>query len=287
MPDMSGRTVVVTGASSGLGAVTARELARVGARVVLAVRDVAKGRQAAATMPGQTEVRELTLTDLASVRAFAADWSGDLDILINNAGIMQVPEGKTTDGFELQMGTNHLGHFALTNLLLPHITDRIVVVSSGLHRRGHIHLDDLNGERRPYKPMAAYCDSKLANMLFTLELQRRLAASGSRVRAVSVHPGVAKTNLLGHVDGVQGRISRLFGDLLFQDADQGALSTLFAATEDVPGGAYIGPDGLGNLRGYPEINKPASAALDTDMAQRLWELSAHLTNTDAALPSSV
>ncbi len=287
LPDMSGRTVVVTGASSGLGAVTAREFARVGARVVLAVRDVAKGQQVAATMPGETEVRALTLTDLASVRAFAAAWRGDLDILINNAGIMQVPRGTTTDHFELQMGTNHLGHFALTNLLLPHITDRVVTVSSNLHRRGRIHLDDLNSERRPYKPMAAYCDSKLANMLFTLELQRRLEAARSRVRSVAAHPGVARTNLLAHVGGVQGRISQIFGGLLSQDPERGALPTLYAATEDVPGGSYIGPDGLGNLRGYPEINKPSPAALDTEMARRLWELSADLTNIDAALPSSV
>ena len=160
LPDQSGRTAIVTGATSGLGLVTARELARVGARVVLAVRDPAKGERTAATMAGPTEVRRLDLADLTSVRAFAAGWTEPLDFLINNAGIMRVPQGRTRDGFELQFGTNHLGPFALTNLLLPHITSRVVTVSSQLHRRGRLDLDDLNWQRRRYRSLQAYCDSK-------------------------------------------------------------------------------------------------------------------------------
>ncbi len=185
LPAMSGRTVVVTGASSGLGFVTARELAAAGAQVILAVRDEAKGHGAAAAMPGTTEVQPLDLSSLASVRAFAAAWTGPLDILINNAGIMQVPQGRTTDGFEVQIGTNHLGPFALTNLLMPHISDRVVTVSSEMHKRGHIDLEDLNGERRPYDSFQAYCDTKLANLLFTFELQRRLTRARSGVRSMA------------------------------------------------------------------------------------------------------
>src|SRR4051812_37846683 len=161
LPDLSGRTIVVTGASSGLGAVTARELARAGAHVVLAVRDVAKGEAVAASLPGAREVRPLDLASLASVRTFAEGWSGDLDLLVNNAGIMAVPQGLTADGFELQLGTNHLGHFALTNLLLPRITDRVVTVSSAAHRVGRMDFDDLNWQRRRYDRWRAYGQAKL------------------------------------------------------------------------------------------------------------------------------
>ena len=190
LPDQSGRTVVVTGASAGLGKIIAAELARAGASVVLAVRDVARGRAAAATMSGRTEVRPLDLASLASVRAFAAGWTGDLDVLINNAGIMQVPHGVTQDGFELQMGTNHLGPYALTILLLPHLRGRVVTVSSQLQSGGHIHLDDLNGERRPYNALQAYRDSKLANTLFTLELARRLRPGGQPRARHDRRPGL-------------------------------------------------------------------------------------------------
>ena len=162
---MSGKTVIVTGASSGLGVATARNFARAGARVILAVRNVAKGTAVAQGIAGHTEVRRLELADLASIRAFADAWTGDIDILVNNAGIMWVPAGKTVDGFELQIGTNHLGHFALTNRLLPHITERVVTVSSYLHRGGHIDVDDINWERRRYRPARAYADSKQANLL--------------------------------------------------------------------------------------------------------------------------
>jgi len=195
LADQSGRTAVVTGASSGLGLAAAHELARAGARVVLAVRNTETGQRAAAGIPGRTEVRPLDLASLASVRAFAARWTGALDILVNNAGIMAVPEGRTVDGFELQIGINHLGPFLLTDLLLPVITDRVVTVSSQLHRRGRIDLDDLNWEHRRYNATGACNASKLANVLFTLELQRRLTEAGSRVRAVTAHPGIARTSL--------------------------------------------------------------------------------------------
>jgi len=287
LPDMSGRTVVVTGASSGIGAIAAGELTRAGARVVLAVRDIAKGESAAAGMTGQAEVRHLDLADLSSVREFAAGWTGDLDILINNAGIMMVPEGRTADGFELQIGTNHLGHFALTNLLLPHLTDRVVTISSDLHKIGTIKVDDLNWKNRGYRPLGAYCQSKLANLLFTVELQRRLTSAGSAVRAVAAHPGVAKTNLISHVGGFQGAVNRLFVRPITQDAEHGALPTLYAATQDIPGGSYVGPDGLIHTKGYPEIAKPSRAARNADLAQRLWAASAALTHTDFSVPSTV
>ena len=276
LPDQSGRTIIVTGATSGLGLVTARELARVGARVVLAVRDPAKGERAAATMAGHTEVRELDLADLASVRNFATGWAGPLDVLINNAGIMRVPEGRTRDGFELQIGTNHLGPFALTNLLLPHITGRVVTVSSQLHRRGRLDLDDLNWRSRRYKSLQAYCDSKLANLLFILELQRQLTAAGSGVLAVAAHPGIATTNLTSHLSGIGAKLGKGVKHL-FNDAEHGALPTLYAATQDVPGACYAGPDGPAHLRGYPEIGTPSKRARDPDLARQLWNLSARLT----------
>jgi NAD(P)-dependent dehydrogenase (short-subunit alcohol dehydrogenase family) len=287
LPDLSGQTVVVTGASSGIGAVTAGELSRAGAKVVLGVRDVAKGEAAAARMAGETDVRRLDLTDLASVREFAGGWAGHLDILINNAGIMMVPAGRTADGFELQIGTNHLGHFALTNLLLPQITGRIVTVTSDLHKIGKIKVDDLNWENRTYKPLGAYCQSKLANVLFTLELQRRLTSSGSAVRAVAAHPGVAETNLISHVGGFQGAVSKLFLGPITQDGEHGALPTLYAATRDIPGGSYVGPDGLIHTKGYPEISKPSKLSRNADLARRLWDASASLTHTDFAVPSTV
>lgn len=287
LPDLSGQTVVVTGASSGIGAVTAGELSRAGAKVVLGVRDVAKGEAAAARMAGETDVRRLDLTDLASVREFAGGWAGHLDILINNAGIMMVPAGRTADGFELQIGTNHLGHFALTNLLLPQITGRIVTVTSDLHKIGKIKVDDLNWENRTYKPLGAYCQSKLANVLFTLELQRRLTSSGSVVRAVAAHPGVAETNLISHVGGFQGAVSKLFLGPITQDGEHGALPTLYAATQDIPGGSYVGPDGLIHTKGYPEVSKPSKLSRNADLARRLWDASASLTHTDFAVPSTV
>jgi NAD(P)-dependent dehydrogenase (short-subunit alcohol dehydrogenase family) len=281
LPDMSGRTVVVTGASSGLGISTTRELARAGARVVLAVRNVAKGEDVARTLDGRTDVRHLELTSLTSIREFANAWTGELDILVNNAGIMLVPAGRTEDGFELHIGTNHLGHFALTNLLLPHITDRVVTISSPLHARGRIDVGDINWERRSYNASRAYADSKQANVLFTLELQRRLSAEGSGVRAVSAHPGVARTNLGAHLSGIRGTVSSIVLRVIAQDAEHGALPTLYAATQDIPGNSFVGPDGFGHLRGYPELVHPSPLSQDPGLAQRLWARSAELTEGDS------
>ncbi|MFI6365790.1 oxidoreductase [Nocardia sp. NPDC050630] len=278
LPRFDGRTVIVTGANSGIGLVTARELARVGARVVLAVRDIARGQEAAKSISGRTEVRELDLADLASIRRFAADWSGDIDVLVNNAGIMMVPAGRTKDGFERQFGTNHLGHFALTNLLLPHITDRVVTVSSQAHRRGSIELDDLNWETRTYNSAAAYGQSKLANLLFTLELQRRFTESGSRL-ALSAHPGWSATNLQSHSGNrILHEVMRVGNKLLAQDASFGALPTLFAASQELPPGSYVGPDSWFEFRGHPKVVGRSTAAANADLATALWTKSEELTD---------
>jgi NAD(P)-dependent dehydrogenase (short-subunit alcohol dehydrogenase family) len=285
LPAMSGRTVVVTGASSGLGLITARQLASAGARVVLAVRDEARGHSAAATMPGTTEVRQLDLSSQASVRTFAAAWTGPLDILINNAGIMQVPPARTSDGFEVQIATNHLGPFTLTTLLMPHITDRVVTVSSEMHKRGHIDPEDLNGENRPYDAFQTYCDTKLANLLFTFELQRRLTRAGSGVRSMAAHPGLSKTNLASHVTGLKGLGLKILASFA-QDAEHGALPTLYAATANLPGGSYAGPDGPGERRGYPTLVQASQDARDQQLAQQLWNTSSRLTGTGQTPPSA-
>jgi NAD(P)-dependent dehydrogenase (short-subunit alcohol dehydrogenase family) len=276
--DQSGRTVVVTGANSGLGEVTARELARAGATVILACRDTAKGAAAAASMPGRAEVRRLDLADLSSVRELADSIDGALDVLINNAGVMAVPQRRTADGFELQIGTNHLGHFALTGLLLDRIGDRVVTLSSGMHNMGRIRLDDLNWERGGYQRWRAYGQSKLANLLFTYELQRRLTAAGSPVKAVAAHPGYAATNLQSHTESIQGLVMALANRLMAQSGEMGALPTLYAATvPDLPGGSYVGPDGFLEQRGHPKIVNSSAAAKDPEIARRLWEISEKLT----------
>jgi NAD(P)-dependent dehydrogenase (short-subunit alcohol dehydrogenase family) len=284
LPRLDGRTFVVTGANSGIGLAAARELGRAGARVVLAVRDAARGEQAAATIEGETEVRPVDLADLSSVRAFADAWDGPIDVLINNAGVMATPELRTKGGFELQIGTNHLGHFALTNLLLPDVRDRVVTVSSGAHRAGSIRLDDLNWEHGRYNRWRAYGQSKLANLLFTLELQRRLAAAGSDLRAVAAHPGWAATNLQGHTgSAIQNALLALGNRLISQSDEMGALSTLYAATQDIPGGGYVGPDGMAEQRGHPRLVGRSRAASDEQTARRLWELSEELTGTSFPL----
>ncbi|MCW2706105.1 MAG: Short-chain dehydrogenase/reductase [Blastococcus sp.] len=281
IPSQAGRTVVVTGANSGLGLVAARELARAGAHVTLAVRDPARGKQAAASIAGTVTVARLDLADLKSVRTFADAWTGDLDVLVTNAGIMMVPAQITIDGFEQQFGTNHLGHFALTNLLLPHVTDRVVTLSSGLHRSGSIDLEDLNWQRRPYSATGAYAQSKLANLLFTLELQRRLTAAGSPVRALAAHPGWAATNLQGRTGSwVADRAATLGNRLFAQSDERGALPTLAAATRDLPGGSYLGPDGFQEMRGYPTLVGRTAPASDPELARLLWEESARLTGVD-------
>jgi len=270
--------VVVTGANSGIGLVASRELARAGARVVMAVRDTAKGEQAAATVPGTREVRALDLADLASIRAFAHDWAGDIDVLINNAGVMAIPAAITADGFEMQFGTNHLGHFALTNLLLPQITDRVVTVSSGEHRRGTMHFDDLNWEQGGYEPWGAYRQSKLANLLFVLELQRRLTEAGSTVRSFGAHPGYSATNLQSHSGHWLTNAGMRIGNLVVAQSDEkGALPSLFAASQDLPGASYLGPDGLLELRGHPTLVGRTAQASDPEAAKRLWTMSEELT----------
>lgn len=286
LPDLAGRRVVVTGANSGIGYEAARAFAARGADVTLAVRSRERGAAAAARMRGAVRVEELDLASLASVRAFAASWSGGLDVLVNNAGVMAIPRRETADGFEMQFGTNHLGHFALTGLLLPALRERpgarVVTVSSNLHRRGTIAFDDLMGERR-YRAWGAYAQSKLANLLFTSELQRRLAAEAIPVTAVAVHPGYAATNLQGVAPTMRyGRIGAasvaLANRLLAQSAAEGALPTMFAAfAPDVPGDAYVGPDGLGEMRGAPRFVERSAAARDRAAAERLWSVSEELT----------
>jgi len=278
LPDLAGRTFVITGANSGIGLVAARALGGAGARVVLAVRDVSRGQAAAASIEGETDVRRLDLADLGSVRAFAEAWEGPLDVLINNAGVMAVPEGRTKDGFEMQIGTNHLGHFALTNLLLTRVRDRVVTVASGAHRTGAIRLDDLNWERGGYNRWRAYGQSKLANLLFTTELQRRLEEAGSGVRALAAHPGWAATNLQSRTENVvQNALMAVGNRLIAQSDEMGALPTLYAATRDLPGDSYVGPDGFREGRGHPSLVGRSAAAGDTDVARRLWERSEELT----------
>jgi NAD(P)-dependent dehydrogenase (short-subunit alcohol dehydrogenase family) len=275
--DQTGRTFVVTGANSGLGASTARALAGAGASVVLACRNTAKGDEAAATMPGNVEVRQVDLADLSSVRSFAAGID-HLDVLVNNAGVMAVPQGQTVDGFERQIGTNHLGHFALTGLLLPKIAHRVVTLSSGAHRMGKINTDDLNWERRRYGRWAAYGQSKLANLMFAYELQRRLAAAKSPVQSVAAHPGYASTELQSHTESVQDKIMALGNRLIAQSADIGALPELYAATvPTLHGGEFIGPHGRLGLNGYPRIVGSNRASKDEAVAAKLWALSEELT----------
>ncbi|OKH74488.1 oxidoreductase [Mycobacterium sp. SWH-M5] len=282
LPSFRGRTVVVTGANSGLGLVTARELARVGAKVVVAVRNLDKGTAAAETMPGGiVEVRKLDLQNLASVHEFA-DTVETVDVLVNNAGIMAVPLSRTVDGFESQIGTNHLGHFALTNLLLPKISDRVVTVSSMMHWIGRINLKDLNWKARPYSAWLAYGQSKLANLMFTSELQRRLAASGSSVRALAAHPGYSATNLQGHSGSRFGTAMAALGNRhLATDVTFGARQTLYAASQDLPGDSFVGPRfGQWGPTG-PVGRSPLARRTDTQMG--LWELSEQLTGTSYPL----
>ena len=279
IPDQAGRTFVVTGANSGIGLVAARELAAHGAHVVLAVRDTAKGERAAGTIKGSTEVRRVDLADLGSVRAFA-EAQGPADVLVNNAGVMNVAHQRTKDGFELQIGTNHLGHFALTNLLLPKLRERVVVVASGAHRIGRIDLDDLNWEHTRYRRYRAYGQAKLANLLFMSELQRKLVQAGSDVKATGAHPGYAATNLQSHAPSRVENAFMAIGNRIFaQSGEMGALPTLYAATMDLPGDAYIGPGGPGETRGHPAPASRSKAAQDAETARALWALSERLTNT--------
>jgi len=277
---LANKAALITGGNSGIGYHTAEQLARHGARVVVAARSEAKGRAAAEKVGG--EWAPLDLADLASVRAFAEGFTGPLDLLVNNAGVMMIPRQLTADGFEMQFGTNHLGHFALTGLLLPALLasgnrPRVVTVSSGEHHKGSIDFDDLMSERS-YGQMGAYQRSKLANLLFTFELQRRVDAAGVDLLSVGAHPGFAATNL-GHSGNPLTVLGvRLAQRFAAQPAEMGALPTLYAATAaDVRGGEYFGPDGRGEQRGYPTRVGTSTAARDPVAAQRLWTVSEELT----------
>jgi NAD(P)-dependent dehydrogenase (short-subunit alcohol dehydrogenase family) len=288
IPDQHGRVAVVTGANSGLGLVTARELARAGARVVLACRSMEKGETAAARIGSavpraDVQPAVLDLTALESVRAFAATAPDRLHLLVNNAGVMAAPRGLTTDGFESQFGTNHLGHFALTGLLLGNLlaapAPRVVTVSSMLHRTGTINFDDLQGERK-YNRWGAYGQSKLANLMFCFELQRRAVAADTALLSMAAHPGYAATNLQSAgTDRFYERWYMAIGNkLLAQSAHMGALPTLYAATvPDLPGGTYVGPGGRSEQRGHPKVVGAAGKAYDEQAWRRLWEVSEELT----------
>ncbi|MFX0573789.1 SDR family NAD(P)-dependent oxidoreductase [Nocardia nepalensis] len=284
IPDQHGRVAIVTGANTGLGFETARMLAAHGAAVVLAVRNIEKGRQAAARITGDVTVQALDLTSLDSIRSAAADLRAThprIDLLINNAGVMYTPKQTTADGFELQFGTNHLGHFALTGLLLdlmlPVPGSRVVTVSSTGHRiRAAIHFDDLQWERS-YSRAAAYGQSKLANLMFTYELQRRLAPHGTTV-AVAAHPGLSDTELTRNSPPAFRVPLTWLAPLLTQKPEMGALPTLRAATDPAAaGGQYYGPGNLGEIRGYPKLVTSSPDSHDQAVQQRLWTVSEELT----------
>jgi NAD(P)-dependent dehydrogenase (short-subunit alcohol dehydrogenase family) len=292
IPDQHGRTAVITGANSGIGREAARYLAARGARVVLACRDEGKAQAAAASIaaevPGaEAETVTLDLSSLESVRSGAAEIRSrypQLDLLVNNAGVMMPPLGRTTDGFELQFGTNHLGHFALTGLVLPSLLDvpgsRVVTVSSNGHKAGRIHFDDLQWEQG-YRRMGAYAQSKLANLLFTYELQRRLAAAAAPTIAVAAHPGTSDTALVRHLPALAQVGSRLAPN---QGAAMGSLPTLRAATDPaVVGGDYYGPAGFGQFAGPPRLVHSSSRSHDEAVQRRLWAVSEELTGVTFAV----
>src|SRR5947209_9002643 len=300
IPDQSGRTAVVTGANSGLGLVSARELARAGTTVIIACRNVVKGESAASEIhrdvpDAKLVIRRLDLADLASVREFADTIAGEhpaLDLLVNNAGVMAPPRRLTVDGFESQIGTNHLGHFALTGLLLDALlaarAPRVVTVSSGAHRIGTMRFDDLMWERG-YNNWRAYGQSKLANLMFCFELARRAGAADSALRSLAAHPGYAATNLqfAGPSRFYEKAIMAVSNRVIAQSAEMGALPTLYAAVADVPSGSFIGPDGFMEQRGYPKVVTAAGKAYDVAAQQRLWDLSEKLTGVTFAFPAAV
>jgi NAD(P)-dependent dehydrogenase (short-subunit alcohol dehydrogenase family) len=290
IPDQTGKLAIITGANSGIGYESARALAARRAAVILAVRSPERGERAAEAIRAETpdadlDVAELDLASLASVQRFAeriASARPMVDLLINNAGVMATPYGTTEDGFERQIGINHFGHFALTGRLLGQLlaapSARVVTVSSGAHRMGRIALDDLHSERG-YRPFGAYSRSKLANLLFTSELQRRFDAIGAAAIAVAAHPGTAATGLQASLNPVAGLFVRWLG----HGQDRGALPTLYAATApDVQGNDYLGPNGFLEQRGTPTKVSRSAAARDQSAAQRLWELSVEATGVDYA-----
>ncbi len=302
IPDLSGRTALVTGANSGIGLAAAEALAAHGAEVLLACRNPQRGSDALARVRERggagAELVALDLADLASVRATAAEVAGRverLDLLVNNAGVMAPPRRESADGFELQLATNHLGHFALTagllGPLLAAAEPRVVTLTSGAHRIGSIDFDDLQRRHR-YMRWMAYGQSKLANLLFALELQRRAAAAELPLKSLAAHPGYAATNLqhagpelgLGPLGHLASPLISLTNFAFGQSAAAGALPTLYAATEPgIPGGLLIGPGGLGGMRGAPQVESPSGGALDEDVARRLWEVSEGLTGAELDL----
>ena len=285
--NLSGKRVLVTGVSAGLGVETARVLASHGATVVGAARDLAKAQKATeivrkeARNGGSLELIELDLASLKSVRAAADKLLKDgkpFDVVIANAGVMACPQGKTADGFETQFGTNHLGPFLLTGLLLPQLIasghGRVVAVASQAHRMARRPpLDDPRTPAGRYSRWGAYAGSKLANLMFTFELDRRARAAGLPVKALAAHPGYSATELVGKTGGIGGQIMAAATRLLGQRAELGALTTLMAATADLPGSTYVGPDGLGQMRGHPRVVRPRRLAFDEDAQRRLWALS--------------
>jgi len=284
IPDQTGRTIVITGANSGLGAQATQALVGAGATVVMACRDLTKAQKVVDGLgSGGERVRigSLDLADLASVRAFADTVDG-ADVLINNAGVMAVPLRRTVDGFEMQFGTNHLGHFALTGLLLPKISDRVVTVSSGAHQIGRIDLEDPDYNSRPYRRWSAYGQSKLANLLFGYELARRLQSSGSSIKSIVAHPGYADTGLQSHTESVWDRLMAV-SDLVAQSAADGALPELYAATAaDAQSGKFYGPTKFGGTRGAPGPAKSSRRSHDERTAAGLWALSEQLTGVQYA-----
>ena len=300
IPDQSGRVAVVTGGNSGLGLETARQLARAGADVVIACRNPDKGAAAvtdikAGVPDARLQVAALDLASLDSVRAFA-EWlrteRDRLDLLVNNAGVMAPPRRETADGFELQFGTNHLGHFALTALLLGAMEGRpdarVVTISSGAHRMGKINFDDLQSKRRYFR-WRAYGQSKLANLLFMYELDRRLRAAASQTKSVGAHPGYAATNLQSAAPPMLDRLVMVVTNrVIAQSAAMGALPQLYAATyPGLEGGTYVGPDGIAEQRGHPKPVRASGAARDEQVARRLWEVSEELTGVSFELPVRV
>jgi NAD(P)-dependent dehydrogenase (short-subunit alcohol dehydrogenase family) len=296
IPDQSGRLAVVTGANSGLGLAASRELARAGAEVVMACRNTEKGERAAAelragALAGEVRVAALDLADLSSVEQFAARLGAErVDLLINNAGLMAPPRRLTADGFESQFGTNHLGHFALTGRLLGRLLaapePRVVTVSSIAHRTGRIRFSDLQGERR-YISWLAYGQSKLANLMFCFELQRRATAAGTTLRSLAAHPGYARTNLqFAAPPWYEQAVMAVTNVLVGQSAERGALPLLYAASSpDLPGGSFIGPDGFMEVRGYPRVLSAARHAYDEQVWRRLWEVSEELTGVRYEFPA--
>lgn len=286
LTDQSGKVAIVTGANSGLGKVTATELSRVGARVILACRNVEAGRAAAAEMSGDVDVRALDLADLNSVQAFAEAVDAPIDLLINNAGVMAVPQRSTAQGFELQFGTNHLGHFALVGRLLDRLKEakapRVVVLSSNAHKAGRINLDDLQSEKK-YGRWAAYGQSKLANLMYAYEFARRAKSADSPIVVTAAHPGYAATSLQNKTESWMDQLMQVGNALLAQSAEAGAWPTLYAATTDVPSGTYIGPLGFQQLRGHPGPVSSTKASKDAAVASKLWDVSEELTGVTYSL----